>query len=168
MQVVVDQMPADPVKPPPSKVPSWLQSNRNKALAGLGLLTLIAVPAIVAPVVVSQQHKQQQQRASTVSPGDQSQEQMALSARDRAGEDSDPDDFVMVEANNRTRPLTTRFNATKFNATRFNDTRVTRTRNNTRLKVPIRSWTAANRTRASLTRPETWSPYVKIKDGQVR
>jgi len=164
MQVVVDQMPADPVKPPPSKVPSWLQSNRNKALAGLGLLTLIAIPAIVAPVVVSQQHKQQQQQqASTISPGDQSQqEQMARSA---AEQDSDPDDFVMVEATNRTRPLTTRFNATKFNATRFNDTRVTR--NNTRIKVPNRSWAAANRTRASLTRPETWSPYVKIKDGQV-
>ena len=61
MHVVVDQMPTDPVKPKPSKLPSWLQSKRNKGLAALGLLTLIAVPAIVAPVVVSQQ-KQQQQR----------------------------------------------------------------------------------------------------------
>lgn len=156
MHVVVDQMPTDPVKPKPSKLPSWLQSKRNKGLAALGLLTLIAVPAIVAPVVVSQQ-KQQQQR-NTVSPRDQQVTDEQL-ARNAAEQDSDPDDFVAVETPRR--PGTTKFNATRFNTTKR------RNGTSTRLKVPARSWALANKTRTSLTKPETWTPFVKIKDGQV-
>lgn len=157
MRVVVDQMPADPVKPPPSKLPSWLQSKRNKALAGLSLLTLIAIPAIVAPVVVSQQKQQQH---NTVSPRDQqlADEQMA---RNAATQNEDPDAFIDVEAP-RVR------NTTRFNATRYNSTRATRRNTTSTLKVPARSWALANKTRASLTKPETWTPFVKIRDGQVR
>lgn len=157
MRVVVDQMPADPVKPPPSKLPSWLQSKRNKALAGLSLLTLIAIPAIVAPVVVSQQKQQQH---NTVSPRDQqmADEQMA---RNTATQNEDPDAFIDVEAP-RVR------NTTRFNATRYNSTRGTRRNTTSTLKVPARSWALANKTRASLTKPETWTPFVKIRDGQVR
>lgn len=155
MHVVVDPMPADPVKPAPSKLPSWLQSKRNKALTGLGLLTLLAIPAIVAPVVVSQQRKQQQHQ---LSPSDQSQaEQMA---RDAASQNEDPDDFDAVDGPRR--PGTTR-----FNATRYNGIGVTRGNRTSRLKVPARSWTLANKTRASLTKPERWTPFVKIRDGQV-
>jgi hypothetical protein len=154
LQVVVDPMPADPVKPAPSKLPSWLQSKRNKALTGLGLLTLLAIPAIVAPVVVSQQRKQQQQ----LSLSDQSQsEQMA---RDAASQNEDPDDFVAVDSPRRPR-------TTRFNATRFNSTGVTRGNRTSRLKVPARSWALANKTRDTLTKPERWTPFVKIRDGQV-
>lgn len=151
LQVVVDQMPADPVKPSPSKLPKWLQSNRNKALTGLGLLTLIAIPAIVAPVVVSQQKKQQQNALRSTDP---SSEQYA---RDAMDQNEDPDDFVAVDSPRRP---TTRFNATRYSGNT--------TRRGTRLKVPPRSWANANKTRASLTRPERWTPFVKIRDGQVR
>lgn len=152
LRVVVDQMPADPVKPAPSKLPKWLQSKRNKALTGLGLLTLIAIPAIVAPVVVSQQKKQQQNALNA----DRSRQQEQM-ARDAELQNEDPDDFDAVDSPKRP---TTRFNATKY-------TGVTRGNRTSRLKVPPRSWAAANRTRASLTRPERWTPFVKIRDGQV-
>jgi hypothetical protein len=150
MRVVVDQMPADPVKPAPSKLPSWLQSKRNKALTGLGLLTLIAIPAIVAPVVVSQQKQQQQNALNSRDP--KAQEQMA---RNAAQQNEDPDPGF-VEYSPRQR---------KFNATGLNSTLPRG--NSTRLKVPQRSWTQANKTRAALTKPENWTPFIKIKDGQV-
>lgn len=54
-------------KSAPGTPPRWLSSPRNKLLAGLSLLTLIAVPAIVAPVVVTQQRKNDY---STSSPRD--------------------------------------------------------------------------------------------------
>jgi type II secretory pathway pseudopilin PulG len=153
LQVVVDQMPADPVKPSPSKLPKWLQSNRNKALTGLGLLTLIAIPAIVAPVVVSQQKQQQQNALRSTDPASEQY------ARDAADQNEDPDDFVAVDSPRR--PTTT------FNATRYGGN-TTRRGKTSRLKVPPRSWANANKTRASLTRPERWTPFVKIRDGQVR
>jgi hypothetical protein len=149
MRVVVDQMPADPVKPAPSKLPSWLQSKRNKALTGLGLLTLIAIPAIVAPVVVSQQKQQQQQQNAL-----NSRDPKAQMARNAAQQNEDPDPgFVEYSPRQRT------FNATGLGSLPRG--------NSTRLKVPQRSWTQANKTRAALTKPENWTPFIKIKDGQV-
>jgi hypothetical protein len=131
-------LPDSPVKPQqpgskPSKLPSWLQSKRNKVLAGLGLLTLIAVPCIVGPSVAAAQAKQRQRNATIDN----------VKRDPTAGELRFTDD-----RSGRT---------TSFDASRFagNDTL-----GNSTLKVP-------RRTRQASTKPERWSPFIKIKDGQV-
>lgn len=165
LQVVVDP-PADPVKPvqqAPGKAP-W--SKKAKALTGLGLLCLVAIPAIVAPVVVTQQKKAAQGPHATPIASDGSSP-AAAQAGGPDGKQLDPDSFVELNST-RTRP---RRNTT-FDATAL-DANSTLAANGT-LKVPRRTFNATRATRPRTKRranmtvtPEPFSPFVGIANGQV-
>lgn len=88
LHVVVQEPEQFPAKPPPtnpSRLPSWLQSNRNKTIAGLGLLCVL-LPVIIAPAVVVSQ-KQSAQRLSNSS---------GSRAANQDGSTVDPNTFVDV------------------------------------------------------------------------
>jgi hypothetical protein len=144
LQVVVQEIPADPVKPAAAAKTGklagaaaaskeLLSTPKGKALAGLGLLCVL-LPAIVVPAAVaSQQNKQSRtQLANSSSRGINSQ----------TGSDVDPNSFVGVDGD-----LTT---------------------SNTTLKVPTRTLNKTKETVAKKTfEVEKWTPYVKIANGQV-
>uniref|UniRef100_A0A383VL97 mannan endo-1,4-beta-mannosidase n=1 Tax=Tetradesmus obliquus TaxID=3088 RepID=A0A383VL97_TETOB len=143
LQVVVQDIPADPVKPAAAAKTGklagaaaaskqLLSTPKGKALAGLGLLCVL-LPAIVVPAAVASQKNKQgrTQLANSNSRGINSQ----------TGSDVDPNSFVGADGQ-----LTT---------------------SNTTLKVPTRT---LNKTKDAVAKKtfesETWTPYVKIANGQ--
>lgn len=148
LQVVVQEVPSDPVKPAPQPAgklagaaaagKQFLSTPKGKAAAGLGLLCLL-VPAIVAPAVI----------ASNKQAGKHSGSLDNSSSRDinsQTGSDVNPSAFVGVDG--------------EASAT-----------NTTQLKIPTRTLnqTKTEETKKNLTVVrEKWTPYVKIQNGQVR
>jgi hypothetical protein len=145
LQVVVQEIPADPVKPAAAAKTGklagaaaaskqLLSTPKGKALAGLGLLCVL-LPAIVVPAAVaSQKNKQHRTQLANSSSRD---------INSQTGSDLNPDSFVGPDGE-----LTT---------------------SNTTLKVPTRTLNKTTEAVAKKTfEKETWTPYVKIANGQVR
>jgi hypothetical protein len=145
LQVVVQDVPADPVKPAAAAKTGklagaaaagkqLLSTPKGKALAGLGVLCVL-LPAIIVPAAVASQKNKQSstQLANSQSRGINSQ----------TGSDIDSSSFVGADGG-----LVT---------------------SNTTLKVPTRTLNKTKDAVAAKTfEKETWTPFVKIANGQVR
>jgi hypothetical protein len=158
--MAVDIPQNEPIKPAAGAPAAWLAKPRNKWLAAGGLLALIAIPAIVVPVVLTQQNNDNASSAATTSLQDTGSPLPSSQTSGSATNGADDDTALGVSVGENLGSGAGNATGALLNPLLERNTTLNSTLNSTLLNstVPLNAtW-----------EDEVVLPYVRVQDGVVR